>query len=403
MRYKKSVLRILLLYFVGTSIPGLLGIEPQSGLYSLYQAGLFCGVALYTFYSIIRYRTPASSSALIFAVIYSGLLSIAGVAAIFSALQSNVSITSIAQLLLPIVIALTFLTGYGGARIERDDLYNVMGVVVLFLFLCSVYNIVVNFSDIISLSTITNSYEVDIKGFFANRNVFGYMMALGISLATYLMIQTKKWGYLIPLIVMAISLVATMSRGGILFAIISVGLFLLVKYKMRMFVPVLLFAGTAAYLSSQTFVQENLIRSDNGDTGRSSLREFGIDYFKEHNILTGSGQGAIDAIIEKYGHNSYHNLYIESLATQGLVGIIAVISALILSYRNIRIIKSHDRELGTFLLILLFTYALYVSIEALPLFYATPNSVLTTYLLVMLPLMLANSYRQPPYDAKELK
>ena len=157
---------------------------------------------------------------------------------------------------------------------------------------------------------------------------------------------------------------------------------------------------TATVIISQPFVQNNIIRADNGDTGRSQLRNYGIDHFMHNNIITGEGQNAIDYIVDKAGYDSFHNLYVETLATQGIVGIVALFLALVFSHRLIRKVRHKDYDFSLFLLAFLYSYIIYVMIEALPLFYATPNSVLTTYLLIVLPLFLTNnSQLQPSKDS----
>ena len=270
----------------------------------------------------------------------------------------------------------------------------------LFLVFSSVYNIVVNFHEIISIANITNSYQVNIKGFYSNRNVFGYMMAAGIGISIYLWTQKKKILYLFFGLIMALSMILAMSRGGILFAILCVGLYLLFKYKAKMIIPMTIASITATVIISQPFVQNNIIRADNGDTGRSQLRNYGIDHFMHNNIITGEGQSAIDYIVDKAGYDSFHNLYVETLATQGIVGIVALFLALVFSHRLIRKVRHKDYDFSLFLLAFLYSYIIYVMIEALPLFYATPNSVLTTYLLIVLPLFLTNnSQLQPSKDS----
>lgn len=400
MRYTKATLRVLLLYFIAVSVPSLFGVEARTSLYSVYQAAIFCLLFLYTTYSLIRYRQPAFSRSIRFAISYIGLLTIVGSAAIISTISRDGSIFDIAQILLPILVTATLLLGFGGAQVSGDDVRKFLTYIMLFLVFSSVYNIVVNFHEIISIANITNSYQVNIKGFYSNRNVFGYMMAAGTGIAIYLWTQKKKILYLFFGLIMALSMILAMSRGGILFAILCVGLYLLFKYKAKMIIPMTIASITATVIISQPFVQNNIIRADNGDTGRSQLRNYGIDHFMHNNIITGEGQNAIDYIVDKAGYDSFHNLYVETLATQGIVGIVALFLALVFSHRLIRKVRHKDYDFSLFLLAFLYSYIIYVMIEALPLFYATPNSVLTTYLLIVLPLFLTNnSQLQPSKDS----
>lgn len=398
MRYKRAVIRVLLLYLIAASIPGLLGIEARTSLYSVYQAVIFCGLFLYTVYSLIRYGMPGSSKAMIFTSVYIGLLIMVGAVAILSSIQNDGSIFDMAQLLLPILLALTLLVGFGGAKITLSDVHKMMLVVVFFLSFASIYNIIINFDDIVTLSSITGSYEVDMKGFFANRNVFGFMMAVGASLAVYLWTQKKQILYIVLALVMVFSLVTAMSRGGLLFFVLSVLFYLLAKYRKRIILPLAVVAVVMFIAAGQPFVQDNIIRADSGDTGRSSLREHGLAYISQSNILTGGGQQAIDYVQERTGRDSYHNLYIETLATQGVIGALALLASFFFSYRLLMAVRRRCKDLGVYLLCFLATFVIYVWIEALPLFYGTPNSVLVTYLLIVIPLLLLNG---KGYDASK--
>lgn len=393
----KRVLWILLMYLVAISIPGLFGIQPNSSFFILFQAVSFLAVFLYVAVYVVlrqwpRVALPATEARFVWA--YIGLLAVAGLNAVALAVKDGSSLASLAQLLLPAALAFTMIVGFGRISMKRQDVEKFLGMILAFTVVGSLYNIVVNFQDIITIASITNSYEVTLKGFFYNRNVFGFMMATGIACGLYLWKRQKKRLYLVAIAILAISLFTAMSRGGIMFVTIFSIILLLSQYKSKVIgavaiafvlVPLSLFA------LSQPFVQDNLIRADNADTGRSELREFGMEYYIQHNLLLGDGQRAIAAIEDKYQHSSYHNLYIESLATQGLVGLTAILLSIGYAYSRIRKVIVHYRDLGSFFLAYLIAYVAYIFIEALPLFYATPNSIVATYIIILLPMFVANS------------
>lgn len=394
----RSAFYTLLLYLVATSTPGLLGMSPGSGAFIVYQAVCFLVFMLLTLVSMFVYRRDGVFSGynLRFLLLYIGLLSSSLVYVLYVAIQQDESFMSMAQFFLPIGLTATMLLGFSNVSFSINVLHRFLTYVVMFLVGSSIYNIAMNFDTIASLASIENSYLVDVKGFFFNRNVFGYMMAVGIAIAVYVWTQTKKNIFMVGSTLMAISLVTAMSRGAFVFLGVFLLMFFLqtVRSKIKFLIGLAVFiVPVSLFIIGQPFVQNNFIRAEVGSSGRSSLQEFGISrYGNEDSILFGGGQKSLVALHEAYGHDSYHNLYLEVLFTQGLVGFAALVILLLFVYRNILVVKRHDKKAGSFFIALFVAYITYIFFEALPLFYGTPNSVLMTYLIVVLPVALVNSF-----------
>ena len=389
----RNAFYILLLYFIATSIPGLFGLRPGSGLFIAYQAVCFLLFALSTFMLLIidRQNNKIKVFNLRFLLLYIGLLGISLVYVLFKAIQSGESFLSMAQFFLPIGLAITLLLGFSKVSFPRELMFRFLKYIVLFLSMSSVYSIIVNFETIASLTSIENSYLVDIRGFFFNRNVFGFMMASGTAMSVYLWAQTKNKLYMISSILMLISLITAMSRGAIVFLCIYLVVYFYQtvksKFKFVAFLAIIIIP-LGLILANQPFIQNNLIRSEAGTSGRDELHSFGLRrYGNEDNIVFGGGQESLMALHRAYGHDSYHNIYLETIFTQGLLGILAFLTLLLFSARTIFQLKRYDKKMGSFLVAILCGYIIYVFFESLPIFYATPNSVLITYLLVVLPVI----------------
>lgn len=399
-----KVLWIFTLYLVAISLPGLFGIQANSSFFILFQIACFSvllvSIALYALKQDKALTLPVTGVR--FTWIYVGLLTIACLYAMMLALQNGGSFASMAQFFLPAMLAFIFLIGFGKTRIGKSEIDKFLVILLALTTASSVYNIIINFQDIVSIASITGSYQVDFKGFFYNRNVFGYMMAAGIACGLYLWTQQRKMIYLIAIAILAVSLFAAMSRGGILFIGIFSLVFFLSQAKSKILgvlaglvilIPLLIFS------SNQAFIQNNIIRSDNADTGRSGLREIGMRQFLQGNMIFGNGQKAITDLEERRGNSSYHNLYIEALATQGLIGLAVVFLGIGYAYNRIKKVKQYYKSLGSFFIAFLVAYVVYIFIEALPLFYATPNSILTTYIIILLPMLISNSLLNPSNKA----
>lgn len=392
----RGAVLVLIVYFIATCIPGLLGLESSSNEFNVFQIVCFSVLFIYAVYRFIKWRVdtitfPATESRFILA--YIGLLAITGLHATFLAIQDHNSLASMAQFYLPAMLAATLIIGFGQTALDYLEINRVLRIILVLIVFSSLYSIVTNFEAIISIESLTSSYGADIRGFFYNRNVFSYMMATGIVIAMYLWSDQRRWWYLLSILILGVSLFTAMSRGGIVFVLIFLLVFLLGRAKSKVITLVAMACvciPLTFFAVKQPFIESNIIRSDNGDTGRGDLRQYGVDYYLHHDILLGDGQRAITSIEKEYGHSSFHNLYIESLATQGFLGLLVILLGVGYSYSRIRIVKRYYRNLGFFFQAYLVAYVLYILIEALPLFYATPNSLITTYILILLPAFVAN-------------
>src|SRR5699024_3063333 len=98
----------------------------------------------------------------------------------------------------------------------------VLKVIVLLGIISCIYNIVINWSEMLKIFTITNSYQVRFQSFFDNRNQFGSFMFTSIFAQIMLFYLDKEknkrklFRFLACLILFILNLLLTLSRGAIL-------------------------------------------------------------------------------------------------------------------------------------------------------------------------------------------
>lgn len=98
----------------------------------------------------------------------------------------------------------------------------VLKVIVLLGIISCIYNIVINWSEMLKIFTITNSYQVRFQSFFDNRNKFGSFMFTSIFAQIMLFYLDKEknkrklFRFLACLILFILNLLLTLSRGAIL-------------------------------------------------------------------------------------------------------------------------------------------------------------------------------------------
>ncbi len=158
----------------------------------------------------------------------------------------------------------------------------------------------------------------------------------------YLLYISKKWLYIIPMIVNTVAIVLTMSRGGYLaFAVIVVMMFLAVLYyakDKKQIIKYYIIAGVSGLVLLFIFYQVGLLdkfmdlifsREINNDVfamnGRTPVYNTAIRRFKNH-ILIGNGlfsshyYMALDINAKLY---FYHNYILQTMSDLGILGLIA--------------------------------------------------------------------------------
>lgn len=388
----------IFLYFLATAIPGLFNIQTGSTKFYIFSSiSLIIFIAWSLYFSMSK--KISSGYFLRYFFIYTFLIIIFIFNSIANTNINMVSMISSAQPILSVVYLLIFFVLFRKTKLTLNGFNHYLRLFVYFMVFAGLYNILVNYQNILNFSTIINPYQYDFKSLFYNKNVFGYMLALGSASAIYLYSCLQKQNkekkiYVFILVFLLLNLLLTLSRGGIIILLIFIIIYSIIKYRSRsipIFFGITIIITCLVNTLGASFIQDNIIRSDEGTTGRDTLQSFALQRFSEINPLIGEGNKSIKIIDKKFGHSSYHSVYVETLMTQGLVGIVLLVMILGVIFRNILLIKNIDKGIYEFLLAFYIGYIIYCFIEALFLLNATPNSVITTILLLYFPRYILNS------------
>lgn len=393
----RSIPYIIIGQFIATSLAGLLGIEAGSSVESLYRTSC-AAIALMLIIIVLIHdlitrardgQIKLTTKNLNFTILYI-LLSITSF--------TGTSLLSLSeggglQLLLPTVLSIAILFLLGQYSFPAEGAKRVFLVILAFCFIASLYNLLANHDSVLSFLSIRDTYDVDLGGFFGNRNIMGRVMAIGALCGIYLFSERaydRKIIFAMTLIVI-ISLILSMSRGGILFFLIASLLFIVLNAKntMRALLIVALLAILSAPILTIPFVQKNFIRTDRGDTHRSSLRSSG-GWQGDVNVLFGEGKKVISTLKENTGLSGYHNAYLETFLIKGGFG--GLILALTL-WRSLAMaveIRSVHRGMGSLFIGLTAAFMVYSFFESVMLFTVSLSSVLITFMILLLPMFITN-------------
>lgn len=256
---------------------------------------------------------------------------------------------SLSNLHTPIFISIAFLFSLSlHFKTKTDDkqlflLYNsiiIMGV----------------FASIYALVNQTSMYLLSLQGvdmglngwgvvsFFGQRNKFAQYIVFCSIAAFYMLIETKRKLYIIPLLLFVTNIFVTNSRGSLLFVLIAIGIPFLykIKEKSKAFTITILAIITFIIINNIDFITEMMNHETSSGEDSSSERLFmwedTISFLVEKNsLLIGFGNNSTETFLySKYRVGSSHNTFIDILFEGGLIYLFIYAYILYFSYTKIK-------------------------------------------------------------------
>ena len=288
----------------------------------------------------------------------------------------NLEIQDVANILSLTVNIFIYLYLCAKFEITKKDFIAFMKKMVIVGLISCIYNIIVNWEIIINFFGLEYSYLVSISSFFPNRNQFGSFMLIMIIATLYILINQKDKKYIFLLLLFIINLILTMSRNAILgmglvfifFIIFNIKDFYKKLSKKQIIIicciiAVLIIIGIVLLITipeiSDT-IDRLFLRTYTLDptSGRMKVWTTGIEIWQNNPLI---GVGRFHAInINETVYNSeldqFHNIYIETLASFGIVGLLGlayIIFREIKKVKNSQIDKTSKRLMITSILVFL--------------------------------------------------
>lgn len=228
----------------------------------------------------------------------------------------------------------------------EDILYNYL----IITLVVGVTTLIININSIgriFSLST--SAYNVALKGFFPNKNMFGNFTSIGAVIGIHLYASKKNRVNLVAMLMLVFLTIISFCRAALLF----LGTFSFVylfsssfiesnKEKRRvriirwiMIAALVLFIITLIYIPKfNSFVLNKILRTDVSDVGRSSVHNKALLLLKNGSVfeyLFGYGPSELEYQIPMDVHSTYYNL----LLTGGIIKLALFVHGLFISLRCI--------------------------------------------------------------------
>ncbi|WP_309132735.1 O-antigen ligase family protein [Brevibacterium sp.] len=219
-------------------------------------------------------------------------------------------------------------------RPSERELRTFLAAFLWLTFAAIIVNFALNAPDIPQIFNAGSSYQFDFRGFFANRNQFGYFLFLGlVAHALHLHGRRPQVHNVLLFCLQFSSLLLTMSRASIAASLIFITVFavLRVRVRARHLVMLVVTAAVGAVLVVRSeagdALRDLLLRPDAALSGRDDIWNIGLDIWRESGVLLGSGKFRGIAIAQERGMepSEFHSFFVETLVGGGLAELILVL------------------------------------------------------------------------------
>lgn len=282
--------------------------------------------------------------------------------------------------------------------VKKEQIRKLFKFFIIIGFISCVYNYLFCFDEIQKIVTASSSYQVNIRSFFHNRNMFGEFMFISMLSTFYYYEGKKSKAKLLLTFLFSITAFLTFSRSAIFSVFLLLIYFYIKKYGNKKINVIVLFLGfiIVAYIllgPAVKFLNIFIIRGDNFSTGRSSIWEYGYKVFI-NNPIVGVGNYTAVGLAEQAGftHSQFHSFFIETLAGYGLVGLfvyaIMIIPLFKRTIHKLKITKNlyyRNCVIVSFLILFIKMF-----IESISFFSVGYSDLITTLFYVSIPLLLSN-------------
>ena len=293
---------------------------------------------------------------------------------------------------------------FKNAYINENQLKKFMkGIVIIGVISC-LYNFIFCYDEIFKIFKATSSYQVNIMSFFTNRNDFGGFLSLSVIATYYLYGNSKnkkeKIKKYILLLIFIINIFITFSRGAIFTVGLLIAYMLFEKYKNNPKIIIYVIIGllTLIFISSNmkvvNFLEAFVVRSDNFDSNRFNLWDYGLKIIKENPIFgVGYYTGLDIAISNNFPNTQFHNFFIDTTVATGLIGTIflffIVVSCLIRCMK-----KCEYKYYKKLYLISFITLLMKMLIESVSFFSIGYSDNVASIFFIALPLLFSNMKKE---------
>lgn len=290
-------------------------------------------------------------------------------------------------------------------RISRKGLDIFMFSILMLGLVACVYNMIVNFNGILSITNINNPYAVNFTSFFTNRNSFAQFLFFCVIANTYLYYSKKSIFNLVCYFILGLNLFVTLSRTVTASVCIFLLIFFLIYYRKKIITQVsaiilVVFSFCIIYFNQNVnnFISEMFIRGGTGTSGRSEIWETGFKILDQTSWFFGIGYLTSTSLITSMGFpNQFHNFYIETMVGGGIIDLLLHLFIFIFVLYSVKTIYINDKATGTIYFSGLLALSVYAFFESASFFSMGYVDSIFRIFFITIPLLYANNFNNKKF------
>ena len=315
--------------------------------------------------------------------------------------DSNISFNTIINFGISVLLVyLFFESPIREKNITENDVLLFFRFFAIFMLISCVYNMIVNFRQLLNIASIS-VYSSDVTAsFFDNKNTFGVFLIFGAISAAFLKVVDKNSKWLIVLAIFIVNELISMCRTAIILTIF----FLLVSFlvgdkrtlKKRIFALIILITAAIVlycFVSPiRNFIDNNLFANTDSLDVRDGYIERMLPLADGIYLFIGYGEERSLLLAYEYaGNRYYHNTYLHLLMMGGLLKIVLFSITVLYAFYNSFKLCRLNRKAGYMCIATIVAYLVYASIESVILFDTPVIAMLATIFVVSIPRLFLNA------------
>lgn len=295
----------------------------------------------------------------------------------------------------------TFLCMLSRVSITKPSLLKFFRGIVVLGVIASIFNLIINFNQLLNVFNVRNAYAYNFQSFYLNRNSYAQLLFFAIIANTVLIMENKTKIGLSLYILFGFNLIATFSRGSLLAVTVFFMTYFFIANRRRFIKKVTIVVGgvmafSLIWMSSnlKEFLIETLIRSDVGTTKRTGIWDVAFQLLDETSWLFGIGEFSAVNYLNRFGYSNsqFHSFYVETLVTGGLALTIFFIAILWFISKKIKLVTKNDKNIGNVYFAGFISMMVYAFFESISFFTMGYVGTLYSTFFISIPLMYSNSF-----------
>lgn len=282
-------------------------------------------------------------------------------------------------------------------NIGRESILLFYKIYTYFMAVASTYNMIVHYSSLIHITSLSVYTADGICSFFDNKNTFGVFLLFGVLSATILRAVTGQIRWSFWSVVFLVNELMAMCRTAIVLSIILISILFFIDYRskknMLAFLSVFLIVLNLIFNDKKInkFVFETLFSSTDSIISRNKYIENLLPFSKGLHFWFGYGNdGAMELAKQYMGNAYYHNGYLKVLMSGGIIKLCLEIMAILFSIYYGEKCRKIDRQVGKLCIISSLTYATYIFVESVVLFDKPVVAIMAAMFIISMPIMFYN-------------